>query len=119
MSEIKENGEIIAIKEIQPIGSEYQKLVFVIKNNTGYEGREKILAFEIFEGTDGDKIEKFLKYNKIGKTVDVDFEIRCNENKGNLYTSLSAWKVFGSGDSDKGPVSPPQTNDALLEEPPF
>ena len=119
MSELKEKGEIIAINEVQPIGSEYQKLVFAIKNNTGYEGREKILAFEIFESTEKDKVDNFLKFNKVGKTVDVDYEIDCRPNKktkGHYFTTLKAWKVFGSEASDSGPVSPAVSDEALDEQ---
>ena len=26
----------------------------------------------------------------------MSYNIKCNEHKGNYYTSLSAWKVFGT-----------------------
>ena len=67
----------------------------------------------MFEKSDGDKIEKFLKYNKVGALVDVSFEIRCNENKGRYFTSLSAWKVF-KAEAEEAPA-----DEALDEEPPF
>jgi hypothetical protein len=43
-----------------------------------------------------DKVDDFLKYNKVGVSVDVDFNVRGNEYKGKHYVSLSAWKVFKS-----------------------
>ena len=88
-------GTIVAILPTESIkDGKYRKLVFAIKNNEGYEGQEAIFAFEIFESSDKDKIEKFNKFNKVGSFVDVSYEIRCNENKGRYFTSLSAWKVF-------------------------
>ena len=43
-----------------------------------------------------DKVDDFLKYNKEGKDVEVDFNVRTNEYQGKYYTSLQAWKVFKS-----------------------
>ncbi len=93
--ETKMTGTISAILPTESIsGGKYNKQVFAITNGTGYEGKEVTFAFEIFEASDKDKIEKFNKYNKVGDVVDVSYEIRCNENAGRYFTSLSAWKVF-------------------------
>ena len=95
MSEYKLTGTIIEINEPVPVsGGNYNKMTFVISNKDGYKGADKQYAFEIFEKSDGEKIENFNKYNKVGGSVDVSYEIRCNENKGRWFTSLSAWKVF-------------------------
>ena len=113
--ENKVTGTITFIDQPQDIsGGKYRKMTFVVTNNDGYEGAEKILAFEMFEKSDGDKIEKFLKYNKVGALVDVSFEIRCNENKGRYFTSLSAWKVFKAEDTGETVA-----DEVLDEEPPF
>ena len=93
-------GTISAILPTESISEgKYNKQVFAITNNEGYEGKEATFAFELFEKSDGDKIEKFLKYNKVGALVDVKYEIRCNENKGRYFTSLSAWSVFKAEDT--------------------
>ena len=34
-----------------------------------------------------------MQYNKIGKTVDVSFEIETNEWEGKYYTRLQAWMI--------------------------
>jgi hypothetical protein len=101
----QETGTLTFIGEPQAIGDKYRKLLFVITNASGYEGAEKNFAMEIFEKADGEKIEKFLKYNKLGKAVDVDFEVRCNENpkkQGQWFTSLSAFKIFTAAGEDEG-----------------
>ena len=88
-------GNITSINAPEAIsGGKYNKMTFVISNKDGYEGADKDYAFEIFEKSDGEKIENFNKYNKVGSAVDVSYEIRCNENNGRWFTSLSAWKVF-------------------------
>ena len=88
-------GKITEINAPEAIsGGKYNKMTFAVSNNDGYEGAEKFYAFELFEKSDGEKIANFNKYNKVGGLVDVSYEIRCNNNGGRWFTSLSAWKVF-------------------------
>jgi len=116
----QETGTLTYIGEPQNIGDKYRKLLFVITNASGYEGADKSFAMEIFEKADGEKIEKFLKYNKLGKAVDVDFEVRCNENPkkaGQWFTSLSAFKIFTAAGEDEGVQESPAEESS--EEIPF
>jgi hypothetical protein len=113
-------GTIVDILPVEEISDgKYRKQVFAVKNNDGYEGAEAIYAFELFEKSDGDKIEKFRKFNKVGSFVDVSYEIRCNEHKGRYFTSLSAWKVFKAEGSGEATTAPAQVDDSLDEEIPF
>lgn len=118
MSDNKITGQIVDIKTPEKISNgKYHKLVFAVKNDEGYEGKEQVFAFEIFEKSDGQKVDNFLKFNKIGQVVDVSYEIRCNENSGRYFTSLSAWKVFGA--TKTAATAPSPNDEALEEEPPF
>ena len=116
-------GTIVDILEPEEISDgKYRKQVFAIKNNDGYNGAEATFAFELFEKSDGDKIEKFRKFNKVGSFVDVSYEIRCNENKGRYFTSLSAWKVFKAAGVAGGKATAPEpdpVDEALDSEIPF
>ena len=120
MSELKVTGTISEIGELQTFNSGSQKVQFVIKNNDGYNGSEKLYAFEMFAGvTKLDKIEKFLKFNKVGQVVDVKFNVDCREHNGKYYTNLSAWSVFGQ-QADSISDSPfTGESEVLEEEPPF
>jgi len=90
----KVTGKITAISQPESIsGGKYNKMSFAVTNQDGYEGADKLWGFEIFEKSEGEKIANFQKFNKVGSLVDVSFEIRCNENAGRYFTSLSAWKV--------------------------
>tara|TARA_R110000772_G_scaffold268686_2_gene397451 strand:+ start:4002 stop:4367 length:366 start_codon:yes stop_codon:yes gene_type:complete len=93
--EMKLTGKIKVIDPVEKgtskAGKEWQKVNFVITNNEGYEGQEQIFAFEVFGE---EKVEKFIKYNKVGVEVDVKFNIKTNEYKGKYYTSLQAWSIF-------------------------
>jgi len=72
-------------------GADWQKQNFIVTNNEGYNDQKQIFCFEIFGE---EKVQNFNKFNKVGSTVKVDFNIKCNENAGRYFTSLSAWKVF-------------------------
>jgi len=104
MTELKVTG---TIKEILPIQSgesakgQWKKVEFVVSNNEGYEGREQLFFFQIFGA---EKVDKFTKYNKVGDSVDVKFNIRTNEYKGKYFTNLKAWSVFGLSEKKSEPV---------------
>ena len=94
----KATGEIIEIlptqKGTSKAGKDWQKLTFAIDTKQEYNN---ILAFEVF----GDeKVENFLKYNKIGKTVDVEFNVSSNKWKDRYFTSASAWKITNANDTE-------------------
>ena len=87
-----ENLEITQIKEVKEgiskAGKEWQKLEFV---GTTQEQYNNLYCFEIFGE---EKVNNFVKYNKVGSLVDVDFNVSTSEYNGNHYTRLAAWKVF-------------------------
>ena len=83
-------GTIKVIGEKQTFDSGFQKVEFVLTTND--EKYPQDVKFDIVQ----DKVDDFLKYNKVGSVVDVDFNVRGNEYQGKYYVSLSAWKVFKS-----------------------
>ena len=95
MSELKLNGKIKIIGEKQTFDSGFQKVEFVLTTNDQYPQDVK---FEIVQ----DKVDDFLKYNKVGQDVDVSFNVRGNEYKEKYYVNLSAWKVFKSEEGNQG-----------------
>ena len=120
MSDLKITGKIAEINPTQTFESGAQKVEFIVKNDDGYEGAEKIYAFEMFAGASKlEKIEKFLKFNKIGQEVDVKFNVDCREYKGRYYTNLSAWSVFGAQSDSVEDSAFTGESEVLDEEPPF
>lgn len=95
MSDNKVTGKIIKIGDVEQIsGGKYEKIIFVVRNNDGYNGEEKDYAFEIFAKSGDDKITNFVKYNKVGYNVDVSYNLDCRESKdGRWFTSLKAWNI--------------------------
>ena len=38
-------------------------------------------------------VDNFVKYNKVGDEVEVEFTIRHQEYQGKIYNSLNHWKI--------------------------
>lgn len=75
-------------------GKDWKKLIFAIDTGEQYNN---IVAFEVF----GDeKVDNFVKYNKVGKTVDVEFNVSSNKWKNKYFTSASAWKITNANDTE-------------------
>tara|TARA_R110000851_G_scaffold329194_1_gene500832 strand:+ start:37 stop:426 length:390 start_codon:yes stop_codon:yes gene_type:complete len=120
---LKKKGVIKVILETKSgvgkeSGKEWKSTQFVISNNDGYEGRELIFAFNIngYEKEDGkgfDTLDNFLKYNNIGDSVDVSYNIKTNEWKGKYYTNLDAFGVFKSDSEEVKAPANSETNDDL------
>ena len=83
-------GTIKLIGDVQTFDSGFRKVEFVITTND--EKYPQDVKFEISQ----DKVDDFIKYNKVGACVDVDFNVRGNEYNNKYYVNLSAWKVFKS-----------------------
>jgi hypothetical protein len=89
---MKVTGKITKVLDTQKgtsaAGKDWQKLSFILETTEDYNN---LYCFDVF----GDeKVEQFLKYNKVGQEVDVSFNVQTNEYKGKYYTSLQSWKIF-------------------------
>ena len=94
MSDLKISGTITKILEVEKgvsgAGKDWQKVSFVILPPDQYA---KDICFQIFGE---DKVNNFLKYNKIGAMVDVSFNVSSREYNGKYFHNLDAWRVFKS-----------------------
>lgn len=88
----KVTGKITKVKEVQSgtsaAGKEWKKVEFLLETNEEYD---KLYCFEVFGE---EKVDNFIKFNKVGSTVDVEFNVKTNEWKDKHFVSLGAWKVF-------------------------
>lgn len=87
MSDLKMTGTIKVMGELQSFESGFTKVEFVI--STGGEYSQDV-KFECVK----EKADNLLKYNKVGDSVEVSFNIRGNEYQDKYYVNLVAWKVF-------------------------
>ena len=92
MNDLKFQGEITKISEVQEgvsqKGTNWKKLGFIITTKGEYQND---VYFTVFGE---EKVDNFMKYNKVGQMVEVSFNINCREYNDRYYTDLSAWKVF-------------------------
>tara|TARA_R110000744_G_scaffold17850_1_gene48094 strand:+ start:2256 stop:2624 length:369 start_codon:yes stop_codon:yes gene_type:complete len=93
MSNLQKTGTIKVINELESgvsksSGKSWKKISFVIETEGDYP---KTVCFGIFGE---EKVDNFVKFNKIGQRVDVSFDVESREYKGKYYTDLNAWKVF-------------------------
>jgi len=75
---------------VSAAGKEWKKSAFILETSEEYNN---VYCFEVFGA---EKVDNFLKFNKVGQDVDVDFNVSTNEWKGKYFTSLQAWKIFKS-----------------------
>lgn len=90
-------GRITKILELEKgtsqAGKEWQKQSFVIDTGEQYNPE---ICFSIFGS---EKVDNFNKYNKVGKDVEVSFNVSSREYNGKYFHNLDAWKVFGSSET--------------------
>ena len=106
-----------SIKEFLPVEKgigkatqkEWEKQNYIVSNNDGFEGREQLFCFEVFGA---ENVEKLTKFNNVGDSVKVSFNIGTNEHNGKYYTSLKSWRV------DKAEAITPPLNDAPVSNDP-
>ncbi len=68
-------------------GKDWTTQDFILKTDSEYNN---LYCFALFGA---EKIENFEKYNKVGQSVSVEFNVNCREYQGKYYTNLSAWKI--------------------------
>lgn len=104
-------GEITQIMPVQTgtkkDGGTWQKQIFILKTDEAYNN---LYCFDVF----GDeKVANLTKYNKVGDTVNVEFNIQTNDYQGKYFTSLQAWKISKIGKEEPSATVLPETADGL------
>ena len=103
-NENKFQGEITHISKTESgtsqAGKEWKKLEFVVKEKEGDYPQSS--CFTMFGE---EKVEKFLKYNKLGDIVSVAYNMDAREYNGRYFTNLNAWGVRKVEDEQKEVVT--------------
>lgn len=83
-------GVITVISEPTVLNNGAKTLNYVVDTGEQYNN---IFAIQLYKkAEDLQHFDNFLKYNKVGDKVEVEFIIRTNVNNGKYYTSLNHWK---------------------------
>ena len=91
---------------------EWVKQSFTLETDEKYNN---LYCFEVFGE---EKVENLNKYNKVGDSVSVEFNVSTNEWKGKYFTSLHAWKVMKS-ESNQTPEQPQEQAGQFNDDLPF
>lgn len=95
MEKLVTTGKIISISEKQMFSSGAGKVTFRTESGDQYN---PIWEFEVFKGAlHIEHLDNFIKYNKVGDNVEIEYDIKTNHYTGNgkdsVFISLGAWKV--------------------------
>jgi hypothetical protein len=84
-------GKILSIGEVKNFDNGAKAIDYQVGTNEQYNN---LYSFEMYKGAEHvEHIDNFIKYNKIGDQVSVEFNVRTNEYNGRFFTSLSPWRV--------------------------
>ncbi len=105
-------GKITKIGDIQSFDSGAKKLQFVVETSEQYNN---VYAFELFKGADHvQHVENFTKYNKVGDSVSVEFNVQTNEYNEKYYTNLTCWKCEKVDGANSAPTETADEGDQDL-----
>ena len=108
----KVTGAITSIGEVKQLDSG-AKVVDYTLTHVSENGYSTIYNIGFYKGEQyAEHVDNFVKYNKVGDLVDVEFTIRSTEYNGKIYNNLNHWKVTKVGTT--GTVETPQEEDNSL-----
>lgn len=96
-----ENGQGEPWKKVQFIGTETEG------------DYPKSVGFDLFGG---EKVDKFIEFNSVGKEVEVFFNASSREYNGKIYHNRDAWRVTNANVADQGENAAPPAADNGGEE---
>jgi len=92
-------GSITKIGERKELSNGATVLDYVV-NNVSENGWEAPFKIEMYNKPERiEHLENFLKFNKVGDAVEVEFDIKGREYEGRVFNSLSHWSCKKTEDS--------------------
>ncbi len=109
MSELKINGKVKVIMDLQTFDSGFRKREFVITTQEQYPQDVKLECTQ-------DRVSLIDALN-VGDDVDVSFNIRGNEYNGRYFVNLQAWRIEKGGAAEApAPAAPDTTLEPLGDD---
>ena len=89
----KVKGKIASIEAIKTLENG-AKVVNYIVEETNEKGYVTKFNIGMYKGSEySEHVENFVKYNKVGDEVEVEFTIRSTDYNGKVYNNLNHWKI--------------------------
>lgn len=84
-------GKILSIGEVKNFDNGAKAIDYQVETNEQYNN---LYSFEMYKGAEHvQHIDNFIKYNKVGDNVRVEWNVRTSEYNGRFFSSLTPWRV--------------------------
>ena len=84
-------GKITSIGEVRALENGAKVIDFRVETSEQYAN---LYSFDMYKAADrAEHVDNFIKYNKVGDNVRVEWNVRTNDYNGRFFTSLSPWRV--------------------------
>jgi len=84
-------GKIKSIGEVKNFDNGAKAIEYQVETSDQYNN---LYSFDMYKGPEHvEHVDNFAKYNKVGDSVRVEFNVRTSEYNGRFFTSLSPWRV--------------------------
>ena len=84
-------GKILSIGEVKNFDNGAKAIDYQVETSEQYNN---LYSFEMYKGAEHvEHIDNFIKYNKVGDQVSVEFNVRTNDYNGRFFSSLTPWRV--------------------------
>ena len=102
----KMTGTIVSMSEAKTLSNGAHELTYRIDTGEEYNN---IQEFQVYKKAEhAEHMNNFIKYNKVGDKVEVEFNIRTfnwkPEADNKIFTSLSHWKIEKLDGVDTQPI---------------
>lgn len=102
----KVKGKITKVSEVKTLDNGAKVVDYVVEHTSenGYVTPHKFNMYK--KGEYSEHVENFVKYNKVGDEVEVEFTIRGQIYNDKIYNSLNHWKIEKLNNSSEQPSQP-------------
>lgn len=84
-------GKILSIGEVKNFDNGAKAIDYQVGTDEQYNN---LYSFEMYKGAEHvQHIDNFIKYNKVGDNVRVEWNVRTSEYNGRFFSSLTPWRV--------------------------
>jgi hypothetical protein len=90
----KVKGTITKIEEPKEVKDGAKVLSYILEHEAE-NGYKTPYNLQMYKKADyAEHIDNFVKYNKVGDVVEVEFTVRGQEYQGRVYNSLNHWNII-------------------------
>lgn len=109
----KVKGKITKIEEVKTLDNG-AKVVNYILEHTADNGYKTPYNVGLYKGAEyAEHVDNFIKYNKVGDEVNLEFTIRGTDYNGKVFNNINHWKI------DKLEATQAAPQEAEAEDLPF